>query len=270
MRPRLLALDLDGTLMTYDNRLPVGHARAVQEIRRMGVSVAICTGRSLKTSRWVWEELGLTMPMVCFNGAWVGIPDCQPIAQATIHEADAQEIVQELSHRAGAICCYPNPTTWIMNHHLPRTLGWSDLYGIEIHIQPEAIAAWRGSTFKVMYVDEPHIVSEVAHLLSLRFGQRFQVQISQEDRVEILPREVNKGWGLQRLAKHVGIAQADIWAVGDAENDRDMLLWAGHPCVMGQASEQLLDIAQFRLPSIEALGLCALVPIIERALAEDV
>src|ERR1043165_4751848 len=72
MRPRLLALDLDGTLLTEDCQLPMGHALAVQEIRRLGVQVAIATGRGLMTSRLPWEQIGGIGPLVCFNGGWIG------------------------------------------------------------------------------------------------------------------------------------------------------------------------------------------------------
>lgn len=267
MRPRLLALDLDGTLMSYDNRLPTGHARAVRDIRRLGVTVAICTGRSLKTTRWIWETLGLRSPLVCFNGSWVGLPDRAPIAQAVISGDEVQELLGELAHRDGAVCCYPDPQSWVMSRELPRTQGWSQLYGIDIQVDAARLRAWSAPTFKVMYVDEPSIVRAVADRLVVRFGRRFQVHISQEDRVEVLPPHVNKAWGLAHLAAHLGVDRTDVWAAGDAENDRDMLTWAGHPCVMGQADDGLMDLARHRLPSVEARGLCALVPIIERDLA---
>jgi 5-amino-6-(5-phospho-D-ribitylamino)uracil phosphatase len=75
MRPRLLALDLDGTLLTEDCQLPMGHVHAVRAIRRLGIDVVIATGRGLLTTRWVWRALGLQSPLVCFNGGWVGHPD---------------------------------------------------------------------------------------------------------------------------------------------------------------------------------------------------
>ena len=264
MRPRLVALDLDGTLMTYDNRLPVGHEHAVKELRRLGVTVAICTGRSLRTTRWIWESLALGSPLVCFNGAWVGLPDHPPIAQAGIAEDEAHDILKELLHRDGAVCCYPTPGSWIMTRHLPRTHGWSNLYGIDIQIRPDLIHNWTGMTFKIMYVDEPDLIPGVARHLTGLLGRRFQVVMSQEDRLEILPQAINKAWGLARLAEHLGVAQADVWAVGDADNDLEMLRWAGHACVMGQAGDHLLDLARHRLPSVEARGLCALPHILAR------
>jgi Cof subfamily protein (haloacid dehalogenase superfamily) len=270
MRPRLLALDLDGTLMTYDNRLPMGHVHAVRAIQRLGVTVAICTGRSLKTTRWIWEALGLDSPLVCFNGSWVGLPDHPPIAQAGIAGDEVQDLLVELMDRDGAVCCYPDPHSWVMSRHLPRTQGWSRLYGIDIEIDADRIGAWSELTFKVMYVDEPDIIRTVTQRLRERFGRRFQVHISQEDRVEVLPPHVNKGWGLQALAAHLGVDRADVWAAGDADNDKDMLAWAGHPCVMGQAEDRLLEMARHRLPSNEARGLCALVPLFEQDIAAEV
>jgi Cof subfamily protein (haloacid dehalogenase superfamily) len=271
MRPRLLALDLDGTLMTYDNRLPMGHVHAVHDLRRMGITVAICTGRSLRTTRWIWEALDLDCPLVCFNGSWVGTPDrpFHPIAQAGIDTEGVRDIMAELQDRDGAVCCYPDPYTWVMNRELERTANWAQLYGADIRYDASIATSWAGLTFKVMYVDEPAAITATARMLQHQFGRRFQVVVSQEDRLEILPRGISKAWGLAHLADHLGVARDDVWAAGDADNDREMLLWAGHPCVMGQAEDRLMDLAQYRLPSIEARGLCALVPILERELAED-
>jgi len=271
MRPRLLALDLDGTLMMYDNRLPVGHVRAIRDLRRLGVTVAICTGRSLRTTQWIWETLGLDSPLVCFNGSWVGYPDQvhTPIAKAGIDEDGVRDLFQELDHRAGVMCCYPDPFTWVMNREIPRTKGWGELYNADIHLSRERISTWSGLTFKVMYVDEPDVIQVVVKHLQNRFGRRFQVVASQDDRLEVLPRSVSKAWGLERLADHLGIPQADVWAAGDADNDREMLEWAGHACVMGQAEDRLLELADYRLPSAEARGLCALVPIMEREMREQ-
>ena len=84
--------------------------------------------------------------------------------------------------------------------------------------------------------------------------------------MEILPAGITKGWGVMRLAEHLNIPRESVWAAGDADNDREMIAWVGVGCVMGQASDRLKRIADFVLPSVDARGLCALVPMIERAL----
>lgn len=269
MRPRLVALDLDGTLLTTDCRLPMGHALAVQALRRMGVTVAIATGRPLLTTRWVQRDLGLDGPLVCFNGGWVGQPDRTPIAAHGLAESEVHEVIAVLAGGSGAICCYPDADTWIMDREIAHTRYWRDIYQAPIAIHDDLRSAWRGPSLKMMYVVEPEHLPATQQRLAERFGERFHVVASQDDRLEIMPRCITKAWGLRHLAEHLGIAREDVWAVGDAENDREMVQWAGHGCMMGQASDRLRSLARHILPGIEARGLCALPGLIARHLADD-
>ncbi len=267
MRPRLLALDLDGTLLTADCELPMGHVHAVRAIRRLGVEVVIATGRGLLTTRWIWKALGLETPLVCFNGGWVGHPDHGPIASRILEQDEVLAVMEALKHREGVVCCYPDPETWLMNRESELTRPWRDLYRVPIQVREDLCETWTGTSLKMMYAGSPEMVLRTRAHLQETFRSRFHVVISQPDRLEILPNDITKGWGLVQLAAHLGIPRAAVWAAGDADNDREMLAWAGHGCAMGQASEAMRAAARHVLPSAEARGLCALVPLIEREIA---
>jgi Cof subfamily protein (haloacid dehalogenase superfamily) len=267
MRPRLLALDLDGTVLTDDCQLPMGHVHAVRAIRRLGVEVVVATGRGLLTTRWVLKALGIEGPVVCFNGSWVGHPDRTPFATRHLVQDDVHAVIAALAEHDGVLCCYPDAETWVMSHETEQTRTWRHLYKVPIQIRADLRANWRGDSIKMMYVDTPARILATRDYLQEIFRSRFSVVISQPDRLEILPTAVTKGWGLIQLAGRLGIPREAVWAAGDADNDREMLRWAGHGCAMGQAADSLRAIARHVLPSVEARGLCALVPLIERAIA---
>lgn len=267
MPTRLVALDLDGTLLTEGSELPAGHERAVHDLRAMGVEVAIVTGRPLLTTRWVQERLRLRVPLVCFNGAWVGHPDAEPLAQSVLREEEVRDVVGELAGEDGAICCYPRADEWIMDREIALTRRWREVYQAPIGVDAARIADWRGPSCKVMFVADPERLALVAARVRARFADRFHVVISQSDRFEVSCRGVTKEWGLVRLAAHLGIAREHVWAVGDADNDREMVAWAGHGCAMGQAPESLRRIARHVLPGITARGLCVLPGMLTRDLA---
>ncbi len=267
MRPRLLALDLDGTLLTEDCQLPMGHVHAVREIRRLGIEVVIATGRGLLTTRWVWRALGLQSPLVCFNGGWVGHPEqALPIAKRSLSEVDVLAVMAAMRGSDGVLCCYPDPDTWLMDRESELTRPWRDLYRAPIQVRPDLQENWRGDSLKMMYADHPAAVLAARAHLQERFRTRFHVVISQPDRLEILPTSITKAWGLVQLARHLGIPREAVWAAGDADNDREMLLWSGYGCAMGQAAPGLREAVHHVLPSAHARGLCALLPLLERAL----
>ena len=269
MRPRLLCLDLDGTLLDEECLLPMGHALAVNEIRRLGIQIAIATGRGLMTARLPWEQIGSHGPLVCFNGGWIGHPHDGTMVQKALSESDVHALIAAIGERDGVVCCYPDAVTWVMSHETRLTRTWSRLYQVPIHLMPDLRTAWRGHSLKILYVDTPENVSECCAFLRHKFHGRFEVVISQPDRMEILPVGITKGWGVKHLAEHLGIARESVWAVGDADNDLEMLRWAGHGCAMGQASLRVKRTARHVLPSIEARGLCALVPMLEREILKS-
>ena len=199
---RLLALDLDGTVVDEHCLLPGAHRDALATIATMDVAIAIVTGRSLLTTRPVWKLLGLTTPLVCFNGAWVGLPGCNPIAQCVLEEDDVRLIFSELAGIDGAVCCYPTADRWLMDRELPLTRHWRELYQVPIDIIPDLRAMWRGSSCKMMFVARPELIAPTIARLRARLGERFHFVISQHDRFEIHRHGITKAWGLGKLANH--------------------------------------------------------------------
>lgn len=264
MPSRLVALDLDGTLLDHDCTLPAGHARVVGELMRDGVQVALVTGRPLLTTRWVHTALRLTTPMVCFNGGWIGHPGKSPLATSLLDEAEVREVVAALADEGGTICCYPDADVWLIDRETPHTARWRQLYDTQITHAPERIHAWSGTSCKVMFVAEPERLAGAARRACERFAGRFHVVVSQNDRFEVSRAGVTKEWGLSRLAAHLGIAREHVWAVGDAANDAEMIAWAGHGCAMGNAPDAIRRVARHILPSITARGLCALPTLMAR------
>lgn len=260
---RLVALDLDGTLLTYESTLPEGHARAIRELTRRGILVAIATGRTVTNARWVGKALGLTTPLIAFNGGWVGVPDHPPLAQLPLTGAETREILAALADLDGTRCAYPDAYGWWIDRD-DRIGGWRSVYHCPITCIPEAFEAWEGPSHKVMFVTDPDLLEHAAKTVRARLGGRFQVVVSQHDRFEIMPFAVTKAWGLARLADHLGVHRDNVWAVGDADNDLEMIAWAGHGVVMGQAHPRIHRHARHVLPGIQARGLCALPLLMDR------
>lgn len=265
MARQLVALDLDGTLLDHDSRLPAGHERAVAELARAGHAVALVTGRPLLTTLPWWRRLRLATPIVCFNGGWVGMPGEAPLAILRLSERDTRDILAALAGRGGVACGYPDERRWWMDRVAIETAGWAERYGADIEVRPADFLPWRGPSFKVMYVADPTLVPAIVRELRARFARRFHIVQSQPDRLEILPAGCDKAWGLRRLAEHLGLPRERVWAVGDADNDLEMVQWAGHGCAMGHAPPRLRRAARHLLPSIEARGLCALPLLIARS-----
>ena len=234
--------------------------------KEQGVEVAIVTGRPLLTTRWVWERLGLDTPVVCFNGVWVGVPGEEPLACQALEENEVHQIVGALAKQDGAICVYPGVERWLIHRFTQRTVGFNQLYGVTIEENPELLKDWQGSSCKVMFVAEPELLPQQLAAVKAELGDAFHIVASQEDRFEIHRHGVTKAWGLSRLAEIMGIPQKNVWAVGDANSDLEMVSWAGVGCAMDHAPAGLRERAQIVLPSIHEHGLKGLIDHMQQAI----
>ncbi len=254
--PRLIALDLDGTLITPDNRVPPAHRGALAELEQQGVAVAIVTGRPVLSTRPIHRDLALHGPVVCFNGVWAGDPNGSAIHTDMLDADEVAGILPELVRRErGSISLYPDIDHWVMDQLCPITAGWQQLYGVPIHLDPALRNGWQASSCKILYADDPEQIAELCPALQARYAERYHITTSQNDRLEITRHGATKDRGLAALAAHLGIAREVVWAVGDGANDIEMLRWAGAGLAMGHAAPAVRAAAQYVLPGIDAAGL---------------
>ncbi len=266
--PRLIACDLDGTLLTNGNCIPQPHVAAVATLEAMGIAVVIVTGRPMLSTLGIQRSLGLSAPLVCFNGVWVGHPGAPPLHQDMLAGDEVRVALEPLMARQrGSINLYPGPDRWLMDRLCPTTAAWPQLYGVPITVDAAILDDWQEPSCKILYADEPAEISALCPQLQAHFQGRFHVVISQEDRLEITRPGATKDRGLAVLCQHLGIAQAETWAVGDSDNDIEMLRWAGLGLAMGQASAGVKAAAGQVLPSINEAGMQVLPDLVRQARA---
>ena len=258
VQPCLVALDLDGTLLDHHGHLSEGHVRCVERLRQRGHQVVIVTGRPLLTARALHARLRLASPLVSFNGGHVGVPDGAEWSRAGIPPAVIARVREALRDEPCSLCIYPEPDCWIMDRVIPQTEGWSRRYACAIRIDERAVAGADRPSIKLMVVADPACIGRLVVRLREVVGARCEVVASQDDRIELMPRGVTKASGLQLVAGRLGFHREQVWAVGDADNDVEMVAWAGHGCAMGRATPRLRAAARHHLPSAPERGLCAL------------
>jgi Cof subfamily protein (haloacid dehalogenase superfamily) len=257
MRYCLLALDVDGTLLDPAGQLRPAVQQAIAAIQKRGVRVVLCTGRRFRTALPLAQQLQLSDPAVVHNGA----------------------LVKDLRSGATLQQCYVSPDVYTHALTLLRQGGapmvYIDAFHEEVDILTEELE--RVHPFQRSYLQDnlthcrivPDIaqppaygvvmmgvMAEEAHLRALRsqvqqaLGTRARVNMLinknyQGYILEILHPSVSKWDALQRWAQREGIATEAIMAVGDDENDLEMIRHAGLGVAMGNAAETVKAAADF-------------------------
>lgn len=250
MTIKLIALDLDGTLLTSDKQISAKNKQALQAAREQGVYVVLTTGRPLKAIEPFLKELQLLgegQYSITFNGGLVQENTGRILEETGFSIEDIRAIrhlTNQLDLPLDAICggdvyslesvnesIYPscNPilrTIPVTDDQLPDTLTYN-----------KAVTAIEAS-----FLDRqiPKIPKEL--------HDRFEIFKSRDILLEWSPKGVHKANGLAKLIQHLGIEPSQVMACGDEENDLSMVKWAGLGIAMANATASLKDVAKVVSP----------------------
>ena len=223
MAIKLIALDLDGTLLTSDKTITARTKDILARAMAHGVTVTIATGRMLCSALYFVRLLGSRAPVVCCNGGYVGTAEGDPLFARYFDPALVREFLA---------FCYARD--WYVN--------WYN--GIEIYApeyRAECFAAYRTTAnFVVTEVGSDYLgctenvpqfvlremksgVDSYVSEVRAHFGGRLVPQQNTGTSVDINPPGINKAVGVQALADAMGLTLDEVMVAGDADNDLDML-----------------------------------------------
>ena len=237
-RPRLVALDIDGTVVDRDGVLPETVRHAVQLVVDAGVPVVLATGRSWHGTRPVFEDLGLPPgSAIASNGAVIVSYPPEAIVKAITF--DPRAVIQRVVDFAPGtlIAVEEIGRGYRLNDHFPG----GDLTGEMIIEDIEQLSA-RPVTRVILR--DPSRSDEDFVLLARHLGLKGVTYfVGWSAWLDIAPRGVSKATALRDIAKDLGVAAADVLAFGDGRNDIDMLTWAGRGVAIGDAPEEVQQAA---------------------------
>jgi Cof subfamily protein (haloacid dehalogenase superfamily) len=238
---RLIALDLDGTVIGADLVVRERVRESVIRAQARGIAVTLVTGRMFAATRPFAEALGIRGPIVCYQGAAIFDVASGRIVQQT---PLAQPVTREVLARAKAdrihAQCYAGDRLYVeaLNAETQKYLNLSQ---VEPVVVPSLIDAFADEpTLKIVLVDEAARATAYTETLKTLLATRAYVTRSHPDFVEVLDPGVDKGHALAFVAAHYGVPIAATLAVGDSWNDLPLLDAAGMGVAMGSAPPEVL------------------------------
>jgi len=251
----MVALDVDGTVVDSDGKLTERVRTAVRAVVDSGRHVVIATGRSLVATLPVLDQLSLlTGYAVTSNGAvTVRLDPSLPAGY---------EIVEVVTFD-------PAPALRLLREHLPQAVYAVEDFGLgfrltapfpdgELIEQPRVVPFDDLLTTAVTRVvvrspeHTPQDFLDLVQRLGLHGGS---YSVGWTAWLDIAPEGVSKARGLATTAAALGVAAADVLAVGDGRNDVEMFAWAGRSVAMGQAPAEVRAVADEVCADIEGDGL---------------
>ncbi|MDG3006917.1 HAD family hydrolase [Paludisphaera mucosa] len=268
-RYRMLALDVDGTLLNRWGELLPSTKAAVARAAAAGIRPILCTGRRYRRAWPVAEMLGLDAPIVCNSGSIVK----EPSDDRTLWRADLDpglaaallDLFREHGHDVVAFNDRPHdqPDFRVSRH--PSGRGPFDDYVGQNLSHAEIAADWAaGPFFHVCAVGlREEMLAFQSHVLDA-FGDRVRTFVQKSPRYagtmcEVIRADASKWSAVLHVAEQWGVAPEEICAVGDDVNDVPMIRGAGLGVAMGHAAPEVLAAADLVVPDHDNDGVAALI-----------
>jgi hypothetical protein len=245
---RLLAIDLDGTLLDSEGRLPASNVDALARASAAGVEIALATGRRYEFARPVFDQLPGPLTLILSNGAIVKTREGTTLAKRLLPREVARDVLARVpNHRDGTALTFDRPGA---GQVVFETIDWD-------HPRHHRFFAANRPFLSAVSPLETCLTEDPVQLMfsggcaemrgifaQLRDDGAFGVTLTEYlhrdfSLVDILRAGCSKGSALEEWAAVRGLRRDDVMAIGDNINDLEMLEFAGTSVVMGNACEEL-------------------------------
>jgi Cof subfamily protein (haloacid dehalogenase superfamily) len=262
---RMIALDIDGTLVGDDLVIGQRTRAAVGAALARGVAVSLVTGRMVSSAMRFARELELTGPIVGYQGGLIReMPPAgstrvgrllvhTPLAAATARDVLLWTREQGLDPHVNHL------ERFILRADDPRADDYSAFMGARAELVPDIVESTTHPVTKILAVGEPPQPQEFADAAAARYAGRADVTISHPRFLEFVAPGVSKGRAIRYLSRRLRIPLGATMAIGDQWNDLEMLSEVGHGAAMPTAPRAVRSVARYVAPPVGEEGVAAMI-----------
>lgn len=256
---KLIALDMDGTLLTTDKKVSERNQAAIKAAEAKGVKIVLASGRPLIGLSKYLEELDLLKDedyVLSFNGGLVQNTNTEEIISKLPLKGSDLKYIYEISKKLNInIHAFSAKDGLITPKISKYTEHEAEINGIDINVKDFNEIDDKEDIIKVMMIDPQEILDPAIEKLPNGVYEKYSVFKSSPFFLEFTHKEVDKGLGLKKLGEYLGIKREEIIACGDAGNDLSMVKYAGLGVAMGNATPEVKEAADFITTSNDEDGI---------------
>jgi len=260
---KLIALDMDGTLLTTDKKVSERTEAAIKAAEAKGVKIVLASGRPLLGLNRYLEELDLLKGedyVLSFNGGLVQNTKTGEIVSKVSLKGSDLKYIYEISKNLNInIHAFSAKDGLITPKNSKYTEYEAEINGIDINIKDFNEIEDEEDIIKVMMIDPQEILDPAIEKLPSEIYEKYSVFKSSPFFLEFTHKEVDKGLGLKKLGEFLGIKKEEIIACGDAGNDLSMVKYAGLGVAMDNAVPEVKEAANYITASNDEDGIAKVI-----------
>jgi Cof subfamily protein (haloacid dehalogenase superfamily) len=248
---RLIAIDIDGTLLNSEFKIPAANLAALRQAHEAGVEIVLVTGRRHSFALPIAEMLGFNIWLMTSNGAVTKSMAGELFHRDLLPAATARKLLAHMDpFRSNCVLTFDTelPGALVLEHAdvlnasigrwIEKNAAWIEfVIPLEKALVTDPVQAMYCGTIARMHEAEAHLkkagLDQEVTVLKTEYPARDLCLY------DVLNYGCSKGHAVERWANHRGITKEQVMAIGDNYNDLEMLHFAGVPVVMGNASDEM-------------------------------
>ncbi len=266
MKYKLIALDVDGTLLNSQRIVTEPVKAAIAAAKAKGVFVAVSTGRGYKSAQPVVELIGAGPYAINYGGAQItDVKTGEPVSLATITPALLKEAIGLARSLSLHIHVYDQDGVF----YYDAESEWSRLYSERAGLPGKTVddlLLYEWQTPKALCVDDAETMKQMYDIFAKHFEGRLRISTSDPRYIEINEINSDKGAALKKLGEMLNVGREEIIAVGDDLIDLEMITYAGLGVCMANGAEAVKAVAGYIAPSNDEDGVAH---VIEKFVLKD-
>ncbi len=244
---RVVVIDIDGTLLNGEHVVAPRVEAALKAAMKQGVKIVLATGKTRTAGLPYIEQFGLTTPGIYVQGLVVYNADGAITHQLTLDPALARQVITFVQERGFGIAAYAEGRIIAPQRYEALEMELTTRH----EVAPDVVGPLqnlldRVKINKLIVWGEARAITGLRWLLDHQIGSAGRlIQPGIRETLEILPPGGSKGWALKQILKDLKLEPANVLAIGDGENDIEMIQFAGIGVAMGQSIQQVKDAADY-------------------------
>ncbi len=260
MNYRLIAFDIDDTLLNTEKQISPKTKAALMDAQQKGVKLAVCSGRLPYGVRRYAEELKIFENggyYFGFNGGAIFNSDRELISSTYLDSKYIEPVYELLRPTNITTMVHKGDVIFADKKENDYTHVESDVIGLPLNRVDDIAEYVDWDLHKMLLAGEPQTLKQTEKLLKDKFGGELDIYLSAPWFLEVMPKGIDKGVGLEIICKNMGISTTEAIAFGDSFNDISMLKKAGTGVAMGNAEEAVKAAADMITADCDSDGIAA-------------
>jgi len=243
-------LDMDGTLLKSDHSVSEQTVQTIQTLTGKGISVILVSARPINAVLPTFRHIGLPAhtPLITLNGSYI-VENEQPIFQAMIPPDLTEQVTQQVRPFKATIAYYLQ-REWFSEVRDAWTDHEQKIMDVAVEVGPidQLVSNWAARKIgpnKMMVMSEPDNIALIQQHLRSVYNGRLNIYPSKATYLEVMDTRGSKSNAVRFVSERLGIAPAEIIAMGDNYNDVEMIRFAGMGVAMGNAPDDIKAVADY-------------------------